>query len=184
MSATLPVNTGLPATSFKERLAQRRKELEAKTSVVLAVPGYEHLGLYARYRVLGYEDIREIGLRQETEAMTQTEGERNTAAQTLADACEDLMEKTGEDEEGRPIFQTLGYRWSAKAASDLFEVDNLPEGALAVTAVKAIFPYPHDMLMMRHFQEYLADADLGIGEMEGQILGESQVPSAGTSSPS
>ena len=162
----------IPAASFKDRLAQKRRELVEKSVFELAVPGYEELGLYARYRVLGYTDVRQMGLRNEGEAQTTAEGERNTAADVLAEACVGLLEKTGVDEEGKPVFTELGYRWTANAARDLFGIE-LPEGVLDRTAIQSIFPYPHDMPMMRHFNDYMTEADMGNENIEETLLGES-----------
>src|SRR5690349_13080998 len=107
----------VPAPSFKERLAQRRRELESNTTFELEVPGYD--GLWARYRPLGYEEVRAIGLRIEKDVASmgmngdeaQVMGERLTAAETLAEACVELLEA-----KGAGVFETTGYRWTWQAA--------------------------------------------------------------------
>lgn len=169
----------VPEVSVKGRFAARRRELQSKTVLdPLAVPGYD--GLYARYRILGYEDMREIGLRNEEEAPSIAEGEKWTAADTLVDACVDLMEPIGKDDEGRLIFQSLSYRWTAQAARDLFETE-VPEDATGREALLSVFPYPQDMLLMTHFQEYVTDANLaGINDLEPRLMGESRAASEPT----
>jgi hypothetical protein len=169
----------VPATSFKERLARRRRELEAAHPFVLEVPGYEDL--YARYRVLGFEDIRGIGTRVEKETSDQAHGERLTAAETLAIACEGLLERRGTDDSDQPIYHELGHVWDVAGVRELFEVD-LPDFAAQRDAVMAVFPAPRDMLMMKHFNEYLEQAMGYLPEIEELLAGEPGGPSAGTSS--
>lgn len=174
-------NTVLPIMSFKQKLALRRKELEADATFELPVPGYEDL--WARYKALGYEEVRSIGLRVEEETDDQVTGERLTAAATLAEACVDLLEFKGLDEHRKPTFENLGCRWSWQAGRDLFELD-IPEGVAARDVLTMIFPYPRDMLMMNHFEEYLASAMGYLPEIEKILLGESKGRSDVTSSPS
>lgn len=174
------MSTIVPAASFEERLARRRKEKLAKAFFELPVSGYESLGLWARYRVLGYDDVRTIGLRNEEEAVSVSASERATAADVLTEACLTLLEKTGVDESGKLTFRELNYRWSAAAARDLFDVDDLPEGTPDAAAIQTIFAPPHDMPMMTHFQQYMERADMGIGEVEGSFMGESRAGSEET----
>lgn len=167
----------LPASSLKERLAKRRKELESEANFELPVPGYD--GLWARYRVLGYEEIRGIGLRIEEEAADQTSAERLTAAETLAEACIELLEHVGADDRGKPVFESLGKRWSAATVNEFFGA-SLPDGVIARDAVLAVFPYPRDMLMMSHFQEYMEEGMKYLPEIEQAMQGESRAASAAT----
>ena len=175
----------VPALSFKERLAQRRKELEANTTFEIEVPGYD--GLWARYRTLGHEENRLIGLGIEKEIAemgleddkAQATGERLTAAGVLAEACIELLEFKGRDDQRRPIFQSTGYRWTGQAARDLFDVD-IPPGVDARTALGFIFPYPRDMLLALMFNQYMEQASGYLPEMEQQLMGESQAPSGPT----
>lgn len=169
----------VPALTFKERLAQRRRELESNANFEIAVPGYQDL--WARYRVLGYEEIRGIGVRVEEETDDSISRERLTAASTLAEACVELLELKGRDHANKPVFESTGCRWSATAARDFFEVD-LPEGVVARDAVMAIFPYPRDMLMMSHFEDYLAESMGYLPELEKVLQGESPAASAATTS--
>jgi hypothetical protein len=170
-----------PALTFKERLARARKELEADAVFDLEVPWYPDL--WATYRVLGFEEIRSVGIRVEAETQDQVTAERLTAAQTLAESCLELKEFRGYDDKGKPILEGTGYRWSAAAARELFGVE-LPEGVEAPDAVIAIFPYPRDMLMMNHFQEYLAAGMSYMPEIERVLQGESPAASAATTSDS
>ncbi len=167
-----------PDVSFQQKLARRRQELEQVTTFELQVPGYEDL--WARYRALGYEDVRAIGLKIEEElgnqgdpVATQITGERLTAAATLAEACIDLLQYKGRDDQGKPIFQVLGYRWSEKAGRELFELD-IPEGVAAREVLTMVFPYPRDMLMMTHNQEYLEESMGYLPQIEELLMGESK----------
>lgn len=170
----------VPELSFKQRLAKRRKELEDTTSIQIRVPGYEDL--WARYRVLGYEESRDIARRVEEEAAgDMTTMERLNAATMLAEACEELLEYKGLDAERKPVFEATGFRWSAAAARDLFESE-VPDGAIARDAVMAIFPYPRDMLMMTHYEEYIGEAMGFLPEIERILQGESSAASAQTTS--
>jgi hypothetical protein len=166
-----------PALTFKQRLAQRRKELEADATFELEVNGYP--GLWARYRILGYEEIRDIGIRIEGEVTSQSAGERLTAATTLAEACLELLELKGYDDKGKPILEGMGFKWTAMAARELFDVE-LPDGVVARDAIMAIFPYPRDMLMMQHFENYLEQGMGYIPEIERVLQGESRAASAAT----
>lgn len=159
-----------PPITFKERLAQRRKELEASSTFDLPVIGYDDL--WVRYRCLGYEETRAIGMRVEEETQDQAAGERLTAAAVMAEACTELFECTGKDDHGKPILVGLGYRWTQKAAADLFGV-YLPEGVTARDALLAIYPYPRDTLMMRHWQDYLENSLQFLPELEEVLRGES-----------
>ncbi len=177
----------VPAASFKERLARRRRELEADTTFELKVPGYDDL--WARCRALGAEEMRLIGLRIEGEVAemglepeeAQARGERLTAAESLSEACIELLEFKGLNDQQRPIFESTGYRFTWQAARDLFGVD-LPEGVSARTAVEFIFPYPRDMLMLMMSSDYM-ERSLGfLPEIDKVLSGESPAASAATTS--
>lgn len=176
-----PTVSSVPPVSFKDRLARRRQELESDAVFEMPVPGYDDL--WARYRVLGYEEIRNVGLRVEAETREQVAGERLTAAATLAEANIDLLEYKGQDDQGRPIFEALGYRWSWRAAQDLFGVENA-EGMTARDALLHIFPYPRDMLLANHFQEYLELGMSFLPRIEEVLQGESRAPLGPTTSDS
>lgn len=167
----------VPALTFKQRLSQRRKELEADATFAIEVNGYPDL--WARYKILGFEEVRGIGLRVEAEVDDQVTGERLTAATSLAEACIELCEYKGRDDKGAPILEGTGFKWTAAAARELFEVE-LPEGVVARDAVLAIFPYPRDMLMMQHFEDYLTEGMGFIPEIEAILSGESRAASAAT----
>lgn len=167
--------------SLKERLSRARRELEENTTFELPVAGYEKEGLWARYRALGFSDVRAIGQRLEEETTDQIEGERLTAAATLSEACVQLLEYKGVGADGKPAFEELGYRWSAAAARDLFGVE-VPDGVDMRDAVMMVFPYPRDLLMTNHFQAYL-EASMGyLPQIEEILRGESQAPSGATKS--
>jgi hypothetical protein len=161
--------------SLKERLARKRRELEENTTFEIPVPGYEKEGLWARYRALGFEDVRNIGIRIEGETSDQVTGERLTAAETLTEACIELLEFQGYGPDGQPKFDELGYRWTAAAGRDLFGID-IPDGVTARDAIMMVFPYPRDLLMTNHFQGYL-EASMGyLPQMEEIMRGESAAP--------
>jgi hypothetical protein len=171
--------------SFKERLKQQRRALEEDTTFTLPIPYYKDL--YARYRVVGFEEMRAIGLRVEKEATDQLSGEKLTAAETLAEACEALLERTGEDSDGKPILEPVtneqghGYRWGAPAARDLFDVAVL-DGTAARDAIMRIFPVPRDMLLMSHFEDFLAEGMGYLPQIEEILRGESPGALAATTS--
>ncbi len=175
------------APSFKERLAQRRKELAEATNFEIEVPGYD--GLWARYRVLGHEENRLIGLGVEERVAemglegnaAQATGERLTAAEVLAEACIELLEYKGRDKQHKPIYESTGYRWTWQAAQDLFGVD-LPAGVEMKDVLGYIFPYPRDILMVLMFNEYMERSMGYLPEVDGLMQGESPAASAATTS--
>lgn len=174
-------HNGVPELTFKERLRARRKSLVDNVVFEMPIPGYEKDGLWGRYRVLGYEEIRGISVRVEGETDDPITVERLTAAVTLVESCEELLELTGNDDNGKPIFQSTGYRWSPAAASELFDV-HLPDGVAQRDAIMQIFPYPRDILMMKHFEDYLGASMGYLPEIEEVLQGESQAASAPTTS--
>lgn len=180
MSTTEQMGTdqSVPSLSFKARLAERRKELTENTVVDIQVPVYDNL--WARYRILGYEEIRGIGMRVEQETDDAVTAERLTAATTLAEACIELLEFKGKDPQGKPIFEQTGYSWGASVARDLFEIEGIPEGVPKRDALIAIFPYPRDLPMMTHFEEYLREGQTFLPEIEEVLQGESLAASAPT----
>lgn len=165
-----------PALTFKERLAKRRKELESDVTFEIEVPGYEDL--WSRYRVLGYDEIRNIGMKVADEGGDAIYRERMNAAATLAEACVELLEFRGY-ENGKPVYESTGYKWSAEAARDLFQVP-LPDGVANKDAIIQIFPYPRDMLMMKHFEDYLAEGMGFLPEIEETLQRELPGASAAT----
>ena len=166
--------------SFKAGLSQRRKDLQANTTFDMPVPGYDDLALWVRYRVLGFEDLKAIGLEIESETSDQTLGERLTASQTLVAACEDLLHYKGRDSQSKPILASLGYQWGLSAARDLFEVE-LPEGVADREALLEIFPYPRDMLLVTHFNDYVEMGMSYLPSIDEVIQGESRAAPAATS---
>lgn len=133
----------LPADSLAGRIAERRRDLERKTTEDFDVPGYEGI-LVARYKVVGYAANRKIGKRHES-MPAWIKAELYTMADTLILANVDLLENGGDDPAGH---RPLGLRWGVKAAQDLFRCQ-LPDNATARQAMFAIFP--DDMKLMRHY---------------------------------
>lgn len=88
-------------SSLQERVAARRKQRAKERTFVLPVRGYEDLGLYVRYKVVGYEEVKDI--------LTRDEGDLARFADTLIEACVEFCEKDGDD------YQGLGCRWSSAA---------------------------------------------------------------------
>lgn len=158
---------GTGAGSLKDRLARRREELRAERKVVLPVTGYEDEGLYVRYKVLTYRQLRAIGKRLERVADT-PEGELALAQDTLIYACETLLERLSDDEDGRPVYRELGMQWSSQTATELFGVGAT---ATAREALTAIFP---EMDLIMHFREYDSEVTAIHPEVEKLLSGESE----------
>lgn len=145
-------------SSLQERLAARREQLQQERTFVLPVLGYEDVGLHARYRVLSYEELRKIGKRNEKLEGT-TEGELAVAADTLINACVELIERNDDDS-----YVGLGHRWTPAAVRELFGLDLAPD-ATAREAVHAVLPGTQLML---HFNEY----DGGLSDVAPEIAKE------------
>lgn len=115
--------TDVQPGSLAHRVAQRRKEREARrgTIVTVPVPGFEDL-FAVNYRRLTLEERSEIVDRNdvlEGGAGSMTTG----AADLLINACVDILEITGQDEAGEPIYLPLGKKWTPSVIAELFEED-------------------------------------------------------------
>jgi hypothetical protein len=112
-----------PAGSLSARVAQRRAERERKRSEILTIPvvGFEDL-LAASYRRLSFEQKGGIVHRHDGIG-SDTNVEIAAAADFLINACTDLLEVTGEDENGKPTYQSLGKRWTTASIANLFEME-------------------------------------------------------------
>ena len=160
--------------SLRERLAARRRELTEERTFLLAVPGYEDLGLYARYKSLPYEALRAIVKRHER-TMDTAAGELALACDVLIHACIELVEKRDDDS-----YQSLGFRWGPEAAKELFQID-LPEGATVRNAIQEIFA-GRSMSLILHYREYDEQMGTTVAEVDDAQVGESAASSDQTSS--
>jgi hypothetical protein len=156
-------------SSFQERMAARREYREQVHTFELPVLGYEDIGLYARYKVLPYEELRAIGKSNEKVAET-VEGELAIAADTLIRACVGLLEKTGETA-GRPEYRELGCRWDPKGVREKLGVEVVGDTARA--AIFAVFNGPSGgNELSRHFLAYDAETEKVNTQIDEEQLGE------------
>ena len=156
--------------SLRDRLAAKRRELQQDRTFVLKVQGYETEGLYARYRVLPYETLRRVG-ENNKRLEGSPEGELAIAADTLNQACVELLERR---EDGS--YLSLECRWSDPKAWDLFGVE-LPEGATTRTAMYEIFTGPGGSTnLMLHFKDYDEQLSNAMPEIDEAIRGNSERP--------
>lgn len=133
--------------SLRSRLAARRNELREQRPFDLDVPGYRGV-LRARYRVLDFPMIRNLGLRQENNT-NRADAELKIAADTLVNACQCLLEVLPDGD-----VRETAFKWSAETARDLFGIgtDEVPDGATARVALFRIIP--NSTALMLHYAEY------------------------------
>lgn len=154
-------------SSLQERIAARRAQREQERSFVIPVPGYEDVGLAARYKVLRYEELRDVGRGNEDLEGT-SEGELAVFADTLIRACVELLER---DKDGN--YASLGCRWTTSGVREHLGVD-LPEGATARQALFEVFNGPSggtDLAL--HFQQYDSESSRTAVAIEKDLSGES-----------
>lgn len=165
-------------SSLQERFARVREERSRSDEYTfeLPVPGYEQIGLWARYRVLDYKELRQIGNDVALEKIkNDSEEELAEYATTIIRACVELLEKTGDDS-----FQSLGYGWSADGIRKLGA--DLPEGATARQAVFAVFNGPMGgNHLFHHFREFSTRADEVGPALTEDVQGESEPSEEGSS---
>lgn len=167
-------------SSLKERFAAKLEQRLRENTYELPVPGFEDIGLWARYRPLSYEETRGIGLRNVKGEIT-PEAELAVYADTIIRACVELLEKTGEDEKGTPQFQSLGGKWDAPTVRDKLGVD-LPGDATARQAVFAVFNGTRGGIdLAYHCQAVDAMADQVGESIAEELPGESEPGDPGLS---
>lgn len=151
--------------SLRDKLAAQRKRLEQAREVRLTIPvvGYRKL-IAARYRVLTFEEKQTIVNRHQG-AVDKPDETAPAAADMLINACEELMEVTGEGS-----YSGTGQRWTAAAIRDLFGAD-LPEGATARQALMSVLDSEQ---VLEHFGEYILTLKEMQDEVDGELLGESE----------
>jgi hypothetical protein len=152
--------------SLQERLRATRNALQEERTFVLGVQGYARDGLYARYRVLPYDELRRIGRRHRGLQGT-TEGEIAVAAVTLANACVEVLEKDKESGE----YKVVGNGWTPDVVADLFGAV-LPDGATSMNAVYEVFSGPSGTTnLMMHWQDYNEKVADTVSEIDEVIRG-------------
>jgi hypothetical protein len=168
-----PVPPAPPAGSLSDRIAQRRAERERKRAEILTIPveGYEDL-FAASYRRLKYEEKGTIAHRHDGIGSDAT-AEIAASADFLINGCVDILEVTGEDEAGKPIYRSLGKRWTAATIAELFQVEIAPQTA-ARTAM--LLAFDHEDLNA-HFLAYTRAVTALDGKDAEELPGESK-PSA------
>lgn len=153
MSATLDdtrldeasAETQVADGSLASRIAARRAKLQANSDKVFDVPGYEGI-LAARYRVLGWTEMRGIGKRHERmedEALQ----ELYVAADNLILACDDVLEVKPDGTR-----ESLNLRWGTALADRLGVTvpENVP-GSRERQALLAIIA--RDTWVITHYGE-------------------------------
>jgi hypothetical protein len=160
--------------SLKDRVKARRDELREDHTFVLPVPGYEDVGLAARYKTVPYEGLRKIGEKPDILAV-KNEGQRELMAfaDTLILGCVELLEEVGRDDHGNPEYRSLGHGWTAAGVRDHL-LDDLPEGATARDAVLAVFSGPNGgNRLAQHVRLWDTKADEINSKIDSRVEGES-----------
>ena len=168
-----------PYVSLRDKARARRAELFSDKSATIPVSGYEDLGIYARYNLLGFKILRTIGLKNDRVEKNTPKQDRETidAADTLIRALIEFMEKIGEDSDGKPVFQSLGHtEWTPRMADEIFGV-SLAAETLSRDVVFAILP---DTELMSHYARYSKEVGKRHPEVEEILEGESGPSQEGT----
>lgn len=147
-------------SSLQERVAQRRRQREKERTFILPVRGYEDVGLYARYQVLSYEELRDIATGDEDDVIQY--------ADSLIAACLELLEKDGDD------YRSLGCRWasSPNVLRDKLGLD-VPDGATSREALLLVFNGKGgtgDLVM--HARAWDEEASKTVAEIDEEQAGE------------
>lgn len=157
-------------SSLRDRVAARRRERERERSFVLPIPGYEDLGLCARYRPLAFEELHDLQ-RRHAEDDESAGAILALRADTLARSCIELLERRQDGS-----YQSLGCGWTAFGVREHL-VPELPETATARDAIFAVFNgVTGGQELYWHFGRWDEEAS-----RSAQQLGEEQ---AGESGPS
>lgn len=154
------VVTATAGGSVRDRAKARRRELQEERAFTIPLKGYEDM-FAVYYRVLSYEEYREIGKRHDENT---PDGELAVYADTLIMACLDILEL---DENGKET--STGQRWTPAAVDALFGVEELPADATARQAIRAVLPSNELAL---HFNDYDKGADKAGPLVERRLEGE------------
>lgn len=156
--------------SLKEKLAARRAQLQSERTHVFPIPGYEDL-IAARYKSLDYKALRKIGNRNAKLEGT-SDGELANYADTLINACVELLRVDGDDPEKYPSLRDSGNvaRWDDQTVREFFDPD-LPTGTSARQAILAAIPGTQLALHFQRYDEWLSDV---VPEIQEQMRGESE----------
>jgi hypothetical protein len=159
--------------------AQREDRIHRKAQrMTFPVPGYEQK-LAAQYRILEFEEKRSIGARHDNAGTGNNDGKDlvELSADGLINACVDLLEITGHDEAGKPVYQSLGMTWMAPVIADLFAgvqgVNVIPQQTTAIQALRMVLDGDQ---IMDHFED--------VGRESKKILAEAAQETAGEPQPS
>lgn len=159
------------AASLQELIAARRAQRERERTFVVPVRGYEDLGLKARYRPLGYEELRDVDDRnQDAEG---AEGELSRYADSLLEANVDLLQDD----------QSLGCRWSSGPAAlrDKLGID-VADGSTSRQCLFAVFNGPgggNDLFL--HWTLWDREASRVVEQIDEEQVGESPPSEEGSS---
>lgn len=155
--------------SLADRVAARREERVQKRSAnfVLGIPGFRDM-LAARYKPLEFEKKREIQLKHDGIGEDPAD-EVSASADLLINACVEVLEITGEDETGKPIYESLAPGWSPDLIRSTFRIP-YPGNSTRQALVEALGSDD----VMEHFGEYAKEADAILSEGEEAAVGEAQ----------
>lgn len=174
-----PASTVPDPGSLSDRLARARKARQERKQkpITLVVPGTDGQ-LAAQYKILDYEKKVEITGRHgidPSDLAGSLLGNGTVQVQSSADmlinACTDLLEVVGADENGDPKYQSLGLTWNAASIAKLFQVEQ------ATTAREAILNALDHEDIVAHYGQYVRAAMEMLSEDPEKQPGESK-PSA------
>ncbi len=162
--------------SLEDRVAARREERQrARASLlIIPVPGYKDL-LAARYRVLQWEEKMDI-VRRHKGLLNSEDGPLGgnttdtvaTAADMLIAACEEILEVSGKDDNGKPLYRSLGQRWTAPMILETFRLPLPPEATVRHALIVALGSEE----IIDHFGDYTRECDAILAEGDAVAQGE------------
>lgn len=167
MSVTEP--QGAPSQpSLEQRVAARRQQRVAKRSskFILPVKGYEDL-FGAQYRILSFEDRLAIATKHPGMEDDPVENV-GASVDVLINACVDLLEVTGNDDAGDPVYQSLGKTWTSDSVAELFGTARQP------SVRQALIDAVGSDDLMDHVKHYRDKCDEILAEGDKAAEGESE----------
>lgn len=161
----------MSAQSLRDYLRTQREGRVARAAsrMVIPIPGYERR-LAGRYRILTFDDKAQIANRHGGAAFDPTDSD--VAADYIINACDELLEIVGHDDDGQPVCEPLGMHWIAEDVADLFGVPVSPATHTAIQALREVLD-----------SDQLVDHLAAIADRSRKIMAEVEKDSEGEPEP-
>ncbi len=104
LAGPLPDSPLAEGQSPFEALRRKREGIEVEKQIQLEIPGYEG-NLAARYKSLGYREIRKQAKRIASKGGDEAENEVTYAATVIARMCETILYRASDEDQLRPIHE-------------------------------------------------------------------------------